>query len=220
MQQYSHIYASVEDVPSALLKSPLQRTIQLLKRQRDCHFDGKENEKHKPISIIITVLASRIARHTAVYHISLVELYELIVKELKRYAGLLGNDYTFILPRLHEGYILRNKEGWEILNPVNPEENLADKWHENDHARARAFFEWIASLDANFNKDVVALRLLKGLYYGGPSDSSAYCPCGSKISYVHCHKETVERLRNSRYRFLYFSDFRDIQEMIKRQKQD
>jgi hypothetical protein len=72
----------------------------------------------------------------------------------------------------------------------------------------------------NVNKDVVALRLLKALYYGGPNDSSAYCPCGSKISYAHCHKETIERLQNSRYRPLYFSDFRDIQEMVKCQKQD
>jgi len=152
-QRYSQLYASVEDVPNALLKSPLQRVIQLLKRQRDCDFDGKENEKYKPISIIITVLVSQIAKNKAAHYASPAELYELIVNELKKYVGLLGNDYAHLSPRLQENYIFRGREGWRILNPVDPFENFAERWHEDDHARARAFFDWVASLNARLNLD-------------------------------------------------------------------
>ena len=36
--------------------------------------------------------------------------------------------------------------GWYIGNPVNPKENFADRWQEDNHARARAFFHWVAAL--------------------------------------------------------------------------
>ena len=35
---------------------------------------------------------------------------------------------------------------WYIGNPVNHEENFADRWHEDNHARAAAFFQWVAKL--------------------------------------------------------------------------
>ena len=35
---------------------------------------------------------------------------------------------------------------WYIANPVNGKENFADRWHEDDHARARAFFRWVDAL--------------------------------------------------------------------------
>ena len=32
---------------------------------------------------------------------------------------------------------------WAIPNPVNPTENFADRWHENNNRKAKAFFQWI-----------------------------------------------------------------------------
>ena len=57
-KNFSEIYAKVEDVPDQLIKTPLQRVIQLLKRHRDIRFNGSPNEKDKPISMIITTLSA------------------------------------------------------------------------------------------------------------------------------------------------------------------
>jgi hypothetical protein len=50
------LYASVEDVPPYEWKTPLQRSIQILKRHRDVMF--RENRGAAPISMIITHLAA------------------------------------------------------------------------------------------------------------------------------------------------------------------
>ena len=50
----------VEEVPEYKVKTPLQRSIQILKRHRDLWFDENQSaydENAKPISIIITTLA-------------------------------------------------------------------------------------------------------------------------------------------------------------------
>ena len=38
----------------------------------------------------------------------------------------------------------QDKEGWYIPNPVNPNENFADRWHENDNKKAQVFFSWVS----------------------------------------------------------------------------
>lgn len=42
------IYTSVRNVPDALVRTPLQRAIQLLKRHRDVRFAGHHLEDKKP----------------------------------------------------------------------------------------------------------------------------------------------------------------------------
>ena len=38
----------------------------------------------------------------------------------------------------------RNPDGtWYIQNPVNPGENFADRWHEDNNLKAQAFFQWV-----------------------------------------------------------------------------
>ena len=41
--------------------------------------------------------------------------------------------------------LLKRKDNgeWEIQNPVDPDENFADKWHENNYEKANAFFQWV-----------------------------------------------------------------------------
>ncbi len=56
-------YASIDQVPSYEWKTPLQRSIQVLKRHRDVMF--KDNPQLAPISMIITVLAARAYRGEA-----------------------------------------------------------------------------------------------------------------------------------------------------------
>ena len=58
LEREGAIYSSVDDVPDALIRTPLQRAIQILKRHRDMRFLEHKCEEYKPISIIITTLAA------------------------------------------------------------------------------------------------------------------------------------------------------------------
>ena len=65
--------ASVDDIPEYRVKTPLQQTIQILKRHRDIYYSRKKNDC-KPISIIITTLAASLYKgqdnvYNAIYDI-------------------------------------------------------------------------------------------------------------------------------------------------------
>lgn len=109
--------ADIEDVPEFRIKTPLQRSIQLLKRHRDIMF--KDDPDDKPISIIITTLAALAYDNQA-------ELYEALVS----IVGGMPNHIQKV-----NGISL-------ISNPVNPKENFADKWKENPQ-RELKFRNWL-----------------------------------------------------------------------------
>lgn len=121
------IKANVEEVPDYKIKTPLQRSIQLLKRHRDVYFGRKDD---KPISIIITTLAARFYKNES-------DLFEAI---------------TNIANRMSDVRYLKNPDGmYYIPNPVNPDENFADKWNE-DPQLPQAFFEWLGQLQDDFSR--------------------------------------------------------------------
>lgn len=98
-------------------KSVLQRIVQILKRHRDIMFKDDED---KPISIIITTLSARAYKGEN----SLLE-------------GLTNVICTM------ENYITKDNNGnFVISNPVNPEENFADKWPTHPK-RKEDFFKWL-----------------------------------------------------------------------------
>lgn len=136
------VYARVEDVPDQLVRTPLQRSIQLMKRHRDLKFDGTKLQMYQPISIIVTSLAAQVYKGELDVYSALTS----IVTELHALSALVENAYSgsASFPR---GPISRLPNGrWYIPNPVNQDENFADRWHEDNHARARAFFWWISAL--------------------------------------------------------------------------
>jgi hypothetical protein len=111
--------SKVEELPSSTWKSPLQQAIQLLKRHRDVAF--KDDRDRQPISIIITTLAAH------------------------AYSG--ANDAAEalgqILPKM-EAAIRLNRP--KVPNPVQPEEDFADKWYAADKAHLDlegTFRRWI-----------------------------------------------------------------------------
>ena len=138
----STVYASIEDVPDQLVRTPLQRSVQIMKRHRDCRFDSRESNGHAPISIIITTLAAQLYQGEPDVYSAL----SGIVSKLHAYAALV--DYKPVpLSAAASHLIARRGDGkWHILNPVNPAENFADRWHEDNDARARAFFWWVEAL--------------------------------------------------------------------------
>lgn len=147
-QSQQALYESVQAVPDQLVRTPLQRTIQVLKRHRDIRFsrqghsDPLTNPKFKPISMIITTLVARLYEGEGDVLTSLMNA----VTKLSYYAALISNRYAVLHESVAQSKLIQRKSDgtWEIQNPVNPAENFADRWHEDNHARAKAFFGWIA----------------------------------------------------------------------------
>ena len=113
----------VNDVPEYKVKTPLQRSIQILKRHRDIWFNKNQSvygKKAKPISIIITTLAA----HAYDNEIDLQQTLLKIVTEMPRHIEYYNNGAAL------------------IRNPVNPLENFADKWREYPIQKT-CFMEWL-----------------------------------------------------------------------------
>jgi len=124
-KKYAAVYASVGDVPDQLVRTPLQRVVQLLKRHRDARFSGRENEWDKPISIIITTLAARAYQQET-------DVFSALVNIIDR------------IQRYQDTGIIECVDGeWRIENPANPEENFAERWNDEGSERADAFFAWL-----------------------------------------------------------------------------
>lgn len=144
--QLSGMFADSNAVPNIHVKTPLQRAVQLLKRHRDIRFCNQKNEKCKPISMVITVLAAHIYRNeTSIY-----ETLRNLINTLSRHADQMKPTFLFNESMAQSAYTLitRTADGkWHIPNPTNHGENFADKWHEEEngipHARAKAFFQWV-----------------------------------------------------------------------------
>jgi len=123
---------SIKPVPTFQKnKLPLQRIIQILKRHRDMMFEGDE---HKPISIIITTLAANAYQKET----DIIEGLTNVVKRMPQ----------FIEPRYDPatGKVIK----W-VVNPVNPEENFADKWPETP-IKETNFYSW----HRNVQEDIAA----------------------------------------------------------------
>lgn len=116
--------ASVEDVPTYRVKTPLQQSIQLLKHHRDVMFEHDCDDK--PISIIITTLAASAYGEQA----TVAEAIGAILMGMENHIRYVG-------------------ERVYILNPTDPTENFADKWVEKPQRREK-FFNWLNRAKADF----------------------------------------------------------------------
>lgn len=116
--------ASVEEVPIYRVRTPLQGTIQILKRHRDMMFSDRTDEK--PISILITTLAA----HAYNQEDDLAPALYSILSGMDRYITQ------------------RDSVDW-VENPADPEENFADKWKEHPERRD-AFHEWLSKARDDF----------------------------------------------------------------------
>lgn len=118
--------AQVDPVPVYRSKTPLQQVIQLLKRHRDVTF--KDLPDAKPASIILTTIAGSECRSG-----------ETLSQTMQRALDAL----TFV----------QSTDADQILNPVNPHENFADRWKRPDCAHLqlkRNFHDWIRQANRDF----------------------------------------------------------------------
>jgi hypothetical protein len=119
--------AQIDKVPMYKMKTPLQRCIQLLKRHRDQMFLG--NEGMKPISIIITTLAS----------------------EAYRGESDIASALEGILDRMGD-YVRSSRP--RVPNPVDPEEDFADRWYSDEGLALQLegnFWRWLQQAQSDFN---------------------------------------------------------------------
>lgn len=120
-------------------KLPLQRVVQILKRHRDMMFNGDDD---KPISIIITTLASMAYKKET----SIIDALMNVATNMRDY---IENRYDLTLGR----YVK-----W-VPNPVNPEENFADKWVEHPQ-REKNFYRWLDQVE----HDIQSIIQQRGLH--------------------------------------------------------
>lgn len=116
--------ASIEPFPTWKADSlTLQYIVRLFKRHRDIMFG---DDKEKPISMIITVLAAKAYCEAPIGGIFSTMLY--VAENLVRMM-----DY---------------KDGKRVvLNPVNREEDFTDRWRKSDAgAREKKFYDWVRQL--------------------------------------------------------------------------
>lgn len=107
---------SIDKIKDYEIKTPLQKAIQILKRHRDIMFG---NDEDKPISIIVTTLAAKAYSNE-----------DNIVNALKN-----------ILLKMPIYLEKKNGVTW-VSNPVNPNENFADRWEDNP-IKETNFREWL-----------------------------------------------------------------------------
>lgn len=116
----------VEDVPQWLVRTTLQRVVQLLKLHRDTFF--RDNPQDKPASILITTLATHAYGGES-------DLYEALRKVARNLLS----------------HVEWRNGTWWIPNPAHEEENFADKWNTNLN-RKRHFDRWIEALIAETDR--------------------------------------------------------------------
>lgn len=112
-------------------KLPLQRVVQILKRHRDIMFaeDSEYDVDHRPISIIITTLAAKSYDKED-------NILEALINAVGNMRGEIKEKYNPKTGKIEKF----------IENPVNSEENFADKWVEEDKKR-KYFYEWLDKLE-------------------------------------------------------------------------
>jgi hypothetical protein len=115
--------ASIDDIPEHRIKTPLQQSIQIMKRHRDILFGY---DKDKPISIIITTLAALAYNNEP-------DLYDALM--------------TILNGMSH--YIVRFGNVPWVQNPVDANENFADKWEDHPE-REKKFYQWLEKAKVDF----------------------------------------------------------------------
>jgi hypothetical protein len=118
--------AKVDDLPTYRWKSPLQISVQLLKRHRDIMF--RNDHDGKPASIIITTLAARAYNGETD-----------VVQALNTILSNMGK--------------LVNPNSPRVPNPVNPAEDFADRWTDPEKRGLNLenkFWKWLRQAQLDF----------------------------------------------------------------------
>ncbi|MDO5649983.1 MAG: nucleotidyltransferase [Gallicola sp.] len=156
MHKSRGMFASVEEIPSLLERSSLQRVIQIMKRHRDVYFTGLAIKDDsiwdlRPISAIITTLCVQIASHIAPTS-DILDLLSSVSCVIREHASLQNQvDSWLFESRRQQTYIRKRDSKWRIVNPVDPNDNYTENWTDN---HTRVFFQWLDKLHEDFFVDL------------------------------------------------------------------
>lgn len=145
----NQVFASVDDIPEGIERSAMQRVIQILKYHRDVYYlnlPREDRDDLKPISAIINTLVAEISKDANPTS-SVFELLGYVLSELNIYAKResLNNDLFSQRYGIRSAISKNENTGeWVIQNPADPEDNLANKWNENNLI-PKFFFRWITA---------------------------------------------------------------------------
>lgn len=146
------VFNSVDDIPSDLERSAMQRVIQLMKYHRDIYYQNlrrTDKDEIKPISAIINTLVASIAK-SAHPTSDVFSLLDYVLSELKIYALQQTMHFDEFQRVYAQRNVLTRRDGkWLLLNPANPKDNLADKWNSNPII-PEFFFKWITACYKDF----------------------------------------------------------------------
>jgi hypothetical protein len=154
------LYASIEAVPDQLIRTALQRVIQILKYHRDVRFCKNPLYDDRPISMIITTLTAEIVKKHGFVAQDPYQLLQFVVTQLTKDAVLL-DDRILNEDSLNAMRGVRrdpSTKRWFIPNPVNPLENFADKWNEPGSEKPKAFFQWIRWVEQDLVQGLVSFN--------------------------------------------------------------
>lgn len=124
------LYSKAEPLPDQATYEaipPLKRAVQLIKRYRDIYY--QEDDKLKVSSIILTTIAGQFYKGN-----------NSIVNTIKE-----------IVDDIYSKFVLFPESPFDIPNPVNKDENFADKW-KDDIRLYHSFKKFIINFKANWDK--------------------------------------------------------------------
>jgi len=154
---------SIDEVPEFRVKTPLQRAVQLLKHHRDILF--LKNPAIKPISMVITTLAALAYKGEP----DIITTLRNVTTRMEQHITYTGNRLS-------------------IKNPVDPLEDFADRWSEDD---AKYFFFWLQKAKglfggfAEFSEGQALNEILKESFGEGLTKRVM-----GQSSIVSCHQKT------------------------------
>lgn len=156
------VYSNNDEYVDRFVFLPLQDAVMLLKRARDVYIASHKDEDIKIDSIVLTVLSAHLYRNESTAFDALCG----ILTQVCDYASL-ADDPLYNLsaagvknPIITRKYDADQKEYiWYFPNPINAEENLAIRWHEDNNKLAHNFFDFVLYLKYYSIK----LREVKGL---------------------------------------------------------
>jgi hypothetical protein len=104
-------------------KTPLQRIVQMLKRDRDEYF--QDDAAHRPSSILLTTITTQ--SYSSLVSQPVGDLLEFVVKVVEK------------LPEFILAAGVPGSRKFYVMNPVNAQENFAENWSEEHYKRFRAW---------------------------------------------------------------------------------
>ena len=147
LNMQSVVYSKVPLLRNEVRRSALQRVIQILKYQRDAYYSKLSNgDDIKPISALITTMAARIASNYGKKDCSVFELLEYVLNRLEMCIHQTEMTFEQYALQYDKSPVLSYKNGkWNVPNPADPEDNLANKWNEDERI-PKSFFKWVTTI--------------------------------------------------------------------------